>query len=92
MSARKIHWEGPARIIRADGKVEITVKDNGIGILKHLRDKIFQLFFHEANRTGNGLRLSLRYNIVKARGGEITVVTIQGGGTDLLFICRWKEF
>ena len=53
MSARKIHSEGPARIIRADGKVEITVKDNGIGILNIYAIKSFNFF--STKPTGQGM-------------------------------------
>ena len=53
----------------------------------------FRHFLHAENDSGQPgrLGLSLAYNIVKARGGEITVVTKPDGGTDLLFICRWKR-
>jgi len=50
-----------------------------------VKDKIFQPFFTtKPTGQGTGLGLSLSYDIVKAHGGEIKVVTIQGEGTDFV--------
>jgi signal transduction histidine kinase len=57
-------------------KVLITVKDNGGGIPEEVREKIFQPFFTtKPTGQGTGLGLSLSYDIVKAHGGELKVVT-----------------
>ncbi len=57
-------------------KVKIKVKDNGPGIPDTIKDKIFQPFFTtKPTGQGTGLGLSLAYDIVKAHGGEIKVVT-----------------
>ena len=59
-----------------NGKVEISVKDNGIGIPQKILDKIFQPFFTtKPTGQGTGLGLSLSYDIVKAHGGEFKVET-----------------
>ena len=61
------------------GKVEIIVKDNGIGIPQKVVDKIFQPFFTtKPTGQGTGLGLSLSYDIIKAHGGEIKVETKEG--------------
>ena len=61
---------------------EISVTDNGNGIPKAIKDKIFQPFFTtKPTGQGTGLGLSLAYDIVKAHGGELTVDTIEGKGT-----------
>jgi len=66
---------------KIDGKIRITVKDNGNGIPAQIRDKIFQPFFTtKPTGQGTGLGLSLTYDIVKAHGGEIKVETIVGEG------------
>lgn len=50
-----------------------------------MKDKIFQPFFTtKPTGQGTGLGLSLSYDIVKAHGGEIKVVTVQGEGTDFV--------
>ena len=67
---------------KTGGNVEIRVKDNGNGISQKVLDKIFQPFFTtKPTGQGTGLGLSLSYDIVKARGGEIRVETTEGEGT-----------
>ncbi len=60
--------------------IEITVRDNGSGILQKVQDKIFQPFFTtKAAGEGTGLGLSLSYDIVtKAHGGELKAETKDG--------------
>ena len=61
---------------KIDGKILISVKDNGNGIPQKVLDKIFQPFFTtKPTGQGTGLGLSLSYDIVKAHGGEIKVNT-----------------
>ena len=65
-----------------NGKVEISVKDNGNGIPQKVLDKIFQPFFTtKPTGQGTGLGLSLSYDIVKAHGGELKVETKEGEGS-----------
>ena len=56
-------------------RVEITVKDNGIGIPDAIKDKIMQPFFTtKPTGEGTGLGLSLSYDIiVKTHGGTIGI-------------------
>lgn len=58
-----------------DKAIEITVKDNGLGIPDAIKDKIMQPFFTtKPTGEGTGLGLSLSYDIVvKAHGGTITI-------------------
>ncbi len=57
-----------------NGRIEITVKDNGDGIPKEVMSKIFQPFFTtKPTGDGTGLGLSLSYEIIKSHGGEISV-------------------
>lgn len=63
--------------------VEIVVKDNGKGIPKTVKDKIFQPFFTtKPTGQGTGLGLSISYDIVKAHGGEILLESTEGVGTE----------
>ena len=69
---------------KSGNKVEIRVKDNGIGIPQKVLDKIFQPFFTtKPTGQGTGLGLSLSYDIVRAHGGELKVETKDGEGTEL---------
>src|SRR5436190_17089972 len=68
---------------KTNGKVEIKVSDNGNGISQKVLDKIFQPFFTtKPTGQGTGLGLSLSYDIVKAHGGELTVETKEGEGSE----------
>jgi two-component system NtrC family sensor kinase len=66
-------------------KIEIRVKDNGVGIPQKALDKIFQPFFTtKPTGQGTGLGLSLSYDIIKTHGGEIKVETKEGEGAEFL--------
>ncbi|HEX6226678.1 MAG TPA: ATP-binding protein [Chryseolinea sp.] len=68
---------------KLNGKIEITVKDNGTGIPQKAFEKIFQPFFTtKPAGHGTGLGLSLSYDILKAHGGELKVETKEGVGTE----------
>ena len=70
---------------RTNGKVEVSVKDNGNGIPQKTLDKIFQPFFTtKPTGQGTGLGLSLSYDIVKAHGGELKVETKEGEGSEFV--------
>jgi signal transduction histidine kinase len=77
---------------RENGNVEIKISDNGNGIPQKIRDKIFQPFFTtKPTGQGTGLGLSLAYDIVKAHGGEITVDTKEGEGTEFMIVLPQSE-
>jgi len=69
-------------------KVEIRVKDNGVGIPQKVLDKIFQPFFTtKPVGEGTGLGLSLSYDIItKAHGGELKVETKEGQGAEFIIL------
>lgn len=69
----------------SSGGVEICIKDNGGGIPKAIKDKIFQPFFTtKPTGSGTGLGLSLSYDIVKSHGGDIRVKSTEGEGTEMI--------
>jgi signal transduction histidine kinase len=62
-------------------EIILKVADNGPGIPKQVKDKIFQPFFTtKPTGQGTGLGLSLSYDIVKAHGGELKVESPYPGG------------
>jgi signal transduction histidine kinase/ligand-binding sensor domain-containing protein len=69
----------------ADGKVSISIADNGPGIPDHVKEKIFQPFFTtKPTGQGTGLGLSLSYDIIKAHGGSIKVNSVAGQGSEFI--------
>jgi signal transduction histidine kinase/ligand-binding sensor domain-containing protein len=74
---------------KINGKIEVSVKDNGNGIPQNVLSKIFQPFFTtKPSGQGTGLGLSLAYDIVKAHGGEIRVDTREGEGSEFIIILQ----
>ncbi|MEO7264388.1 MAG: ATP-binding protein [Ferruginibacter sp.] len=73
---------------KINGKVEITVKDNGNGISEAVKEKIFQPFFTtKPTGLGTGLGLSLSYDIItKGHAGELKVETKEGEGSNFIII------
>jgi len=73
---------------KKDGKIEISVKDNGHGIPEDIKEKIFQPFFTtKPTGEGTGLGLSLSYDIItKGHGGTIKVNSVEGEGTEFIIL------
>jgi two-component system, NtrC family, sensor kinase len=66
-----------------EDKVEIKIKDNGMGIPEKVKAKIFQPFFAtKPTGQGTGLGLSLSYDILKAHQGTLTVQSQEGEFTE----------
>jgi signal transduction histidine kinase len=80
-------------ILRASTKnlgsrVEIRIRDNGIGILAEVREKMFNPFFTtKPAGEGTGLGLSMSHDIiVKQHGGRIDVETEPGQFTEFIIV------
>jgi len=75
------------RTYAEDGKVVVSVTDNGSGIPEPVRDKIFEPFF-TTKKTGKGmgLGLAITYGIVRDYGGTIEIDSIPGQGTTFYLI------
>ncbi|NIP38945.1 MAG: GHKL domain-containing protein [Candidatus Dadabacteria bacterium] len=66
----------------AEGRAQVSVKDNGIGISHENLDKIFDPFFTTKEPgKGTGLGLSVSARIVQYFGGEISVESKKGEGS-----------
>ncbi|MES1215577.1 MAG: ATP-binding protein [Bacteroidota bacterium] len=72
---------------KANGNVEVHVKDNGNGIPQNIVEKIFQPFFTtKPTGQGTGLGLSLSYDIIKTHGGELKVDSKEGEGAEFIIL------
>ena len=66
---------------RAEPWMTIEVADNGIGMDRETREKIFSLFFSSKGLKGTGLGLFISNKIVGKHGGTIEVESEAGRGT-----------
>ena len=72
---------------RNQDNVVITIKDEGIGIAKKYHKKIFDKFFQvedsmSKTEASTGLGLAISKEFVKMHGGEISVDSSKGNGTE----------
>jgi len=67
-------------VVRTDGRVEIVVGDDGVGIPENVLPKIFEPHF-STRTSGSGLGLAISRSLVDAWGGAITVSSSRGTGT-----------
>ena len=67
----------------ANGYVAIKVKDNGFGMTKEVRNKMFEPFFSTKGANGTGLGLSMAYGCVAHHHGWIDVVTEPDMGCEI---------
>ncbi|MDH3588290.1 MAG: PAS domain-containing sensor histidine kinase [Gammaproteobacteria bacterium] len=78
-----------------DNALTISVSDDGIGISEADQSRIFDKFYRSEDdqvreRSGHGLGLSLARDIIHLHGGEITVKSDAGSGSEFV-ITLWKE-
>ena len=67
----------------ADG-VEVRVCDDGCGIPEEARDKVFDPFFTtKPVGEGTGMGLFISYQIVRNHGGEFSIESAPGRGTQV---------
>ncbi len=72
-------------------KVKIGIKDTGVGIDKKYHDSIFDRFGQVYNGEsegfgGSGLGLTLTKNLITLHGGEISVISEKGEGSEFIIM------
>jgi len=72
---------------KADNDVEFSIKDNGPGISKEDREKLFQRFSQASNKSkhGWGLGLAISKEFIQAQFGKIWVESEEGKGSKFIF-------
>lgn len=66
-------------------KMEIRIRDTGIGMPEEVQQKIFDPFFTTKDvGEGTGLGLSIVYNIIQKHGGKIEVHSSLGNGAEFV--------
>jgi two-component system NtrC family sensor kinase len=69
----------------APDRVEISIKDTGIGMSQEVQEKIFDPFFTTKGlNSGTGLGMSITYGIVQKHGGDIFVHSQPNKGTEFV--------
>ncbi|MBO8152910.1 MAG: PAS domain S-box protein [Candidatus Marinimicrobia bacterium] len=63
--------------------VEVSIRDDGIGMDKETLDRVFEPFFTTKGERGSGLGLSMVYGIVKNHGGDVIIESEPGKGTNV---------
>jgi len=75
---------------KADGRLEIFVRDDGPGSPAEALDRVFERFYRvdkarSREQGGTGLGLSIVKHIVQAHGGEVWVKSESGKGAAFCF-------
>ena len=75
---------------KAEGKIELWVRDDGPGIPPEAKERVFERFYRvdrarSRETGGTGLGLSIVKHIVQAHGGEVWVKSELGRGTTFYF-------
>jgi two-component system sensor histidine kinase SenX3 len=81
-------------VTTADGHVEVSVEDKGIGIPMASIERIFERFYRvdrarSRGTGGTGLGLSIVRHVVTNHGGEVNVRSREGEGS--IFILRFPS-
>lgn len=63
-----------------EGKVSVTVSDNGRGIPRGTMEKVFEPFF-TTKEAGTGLGLAIVRQIIERHGGLVELESVEGHGT-----------
>jgi two-component system, NtrC family, sensor kinase len=80
----KTHYDGR--------EISVSIADNGPGIPDDIIKRVFEPFFttKEVGK-GTGLGLTIVYDIIKSHGGDITIKSEKGKGTEFMILLPVKE-
>ena len=68
-------------------EILISIKDNGLGMPPHIRDRAFDMYFRgDTAAPGSGLGLFITKNNVEKLGGSVNLQSQKGVGTEVILI------
>jgi signal transduction histidine kinase len=78
------------RLLAGDERIAIAVEDNGVGIARKDRERVFEEFyrarFEDYGVRGDGLGLSIARRLARRLGGEITLESRLGEGSTFTLV------
>ncbi|WP_043930276.1 cell wall metabolism sensor histidine kinase WalK [Bacillus sp. EB01] len=82
-------------VVEEEGKITVSIKDEGIGIPKDNIGKVFDRFYRvDKARTrklgGTGLGLAIAKEMIMAHGGTIWASSEEGKGTQIIFTLPYE--
>ncbi len=72
------------RVDKDGSYIQISIRDNGVGISTQDINRIFEPFYTTKKSEGTGLGLSISYSIIKNYNGEIEVISEVNKGTEFI--------
>ena len=79
--------------LTGDDRLQISIKDNGVGIAEKVQGKLFDPFFTtKPVGQGTGLGLSISYQIVEKHAGKLQCVSQPGEGAEFLIDIPIRQF
>jgi signal transduction histidine kinase len=85
------HWQVRLKTTREnDGIIQFEVTDNGAGMPKQVKDRLFTSFFSTKGHRGTGLGLMVTRKLVEEHNGSITVESEPGEGTTFIVRLPWE--
>lgn len=75
------------RAAAENGKIRISVQDNGVGIPKNVQERVFDVFFRaNEDSPGSGLGLYIARNALEKLSGTISLESEQGKGSTFIVV------
>lgn len=77
---------------KGDGSLRVRFADEGVGIPRRIRERIFEPFFSTKGASGTGMGLAVSYGIVTRHNGRIELESEVGRGTAFTISLPIVEF
>ncbi len=86
LAIRRVRREADDLGVPPGDYVQLTVRDNGVGMSEQVLEHLFEPFFTTKGDAGTGLGLAVAHGIVRDHGGAISVESTVGVGTTFTLV------